>query len=220
MRVNARSAFVSLAMTSWLLFPTLAEAQGYGRGWFEQWSGPGSYIGYDLSWTVVCENEDRFVRFGEGRTDQATTPGALGPEDVRWCLDVGFGHYKNIEQDRARHGEITFRKYQALAMASPTASGFFELGAGAGIADFEGKNPNFGFTRFYVPARVVFRPLRLGRGNRNDPWRGLFNLVGNLHVFARPLTDKDTHFTEHEFQHHFQSNLMVVVDASPFFFRR
>jgi hypothetical protein len=199
-------------MTSMLLaVPGLASAQGWGRGWFEQWSGPGSFLGNDVTITAVCERDDDFVFLGQTDSEE---------KNVRWCLDIGFGLYSNLEQDRATNGKISFQKYQAVAMANPFSSGVLEFGAGVGLADFDGDDPDFSFTRFYMPARVAFKPFRLGRTSRDLDWRGIPQVVANLHVFPRPITNQDIHFTAEAFQHHYQGNVMLFFDFSALLFRR
>jgi hypothetical protein len=195
--------------------PGLASAQGFGRGWFERWSGQGGFLGFDLSVTPICELAAKPDSSGEiaflGAADRTT--------NTRWCLDLGFGFYENRDEDRARHGEVTFTLYQAVAMASPFDNGALELGAGAGIADFDGDNFE-GFTRFYVPTRVAFKPFRVGRSSRSPGWTGIVQLVGNLHVFPKAITSDDTNFTDHFYAHHFQGNVILFFDFSSLIFRR
>jgi hypothetical protein len=206
-----RSLTRFVLVTMLIAVPGVASAQGWGRGWFEQWSGPGSFLGHDLTITAVCELDDEFVFLGRPDDDE---------RNVRWCLDLGFGFYNNLEQDRPRNGDISFRKYQALVMVNPFASGVLEFGAGAGLTDFDGDAPDFSFVRFHLPARVAFKPFRVGRSSRDLDWRGIPQVVANVHVFPRPITNVDTRFTEHEFQHHYQGNVMLFFDFSSLLFRR
>jgi hypothetical protein len=194
--------------------PVPAAAQGWGRAWFEQWSGPGGFTGHELSITPLCE------------VDSGRDPGSIvwigkAPRDqnTRWCLDVGFMFLENREEDHSRSGEVSFNLYQATVMASPFANGVLELGAGAGLADFDGDRFD-SFTRFYVPTRFAFKPFRLGRTGRGVPWTGIVQLVGNLHVFPKALSDEDFNFQEHSFEHHFQGNLILFFDFSSLLFRR
>lgn len=216
--MRSRVTFGALSVLSFvavLSVPAPAAAQGWGRAWFEQWSGPGGFTGHDLSLTPICElkkdggDEGTITLIGRGKD---------GP-NARWCLDVGLGFYENRDDDRPQNGEVTFKLYQATAMANPFANGALELGVGAGVARFNGDRFE-SFTRFYVPTRFAFKPFRLGRSSRTVKGTGIVQLVGNLHVFPNAITDEDTNFRDHSFEHHFQGNLILFFDFSSLLFRR
>jgi hypothetical protein len=198
-----------------LLLPTPAVAQGWGRPWFEQWSGPGGFTGHEVSITPVCELDSG----DRGQGDIVWLGKSSRERNTRWCLDVSFAFLENHEEDQPSHGEVSFNLYQATAMASPFENGALELGAGAGLADFEGDRFD-SFTRFYVPTKFAFKPFRLGRLGREVGWTGIIQLVGNLHVFPKAIRDEDVNFTEHSFDHHFQGNLILFFDFSSLLFRR
>ena len=210
MHARFRFALITVLLLS---APSLAAAQGWGRGWIEQWSGQGGFIGHEVTVTPFCEQKST------GAQGPIVFLGKGDHPETLWCVDLGLSFYDNRESDRAANGKVSFQLYQAVAMASPLASGAVEVGAGAGFGHFTGDKFD-SFNRFYVPTRFSFKPFRLGRANRNVQWTGIIQLVGNLHVYPLGITDEDTNFKDHSYEHHFQGNLILFFDFSQLIFKR
>jgi hypothetical protein len=197
-------------------------AQGWGRGWFEKWSGPGAFYGTDVRLGVGC------MPVSEARFDPPWNGRNASPEErAALCLDAEFSFYANEDNDRAKHGFISFDRYQLLAMyilPQERLRGALELGAGVGSIAFHGSA--FEFDRTFVPLRATLKPLRIATRS-DDPRRpvlGIVQVVGTLLVFPETVRHQDFNIVpaadEESFSHHFHPNITVMLDFSSFLFNR
>jgi hypothetical protein len=201
---------------------TPAAAQGWGRGWFERLSGPGPFYGTDVRLGVGCVPdaiETRFDPLWKSRTP-ATEPALL-------CFDAEFSFYANDDNDRRRHGIITFDRYQLLAMyivPQTRLNGAVEVGAGVGSMTFRGNA--FEFDRKFVPLRLVVKPFRLAADSERSrqPVFGILQIVGTFLIFPEAIRHQDFNIVpvidEDRFSHHYHPNVTVMLDFSSFLFNR
>ena len=199
-----------------------AAAQGWGRGWFERWSGPGAFYGTDVRFSIGCmpRSEARFDLPWKGRDSSPEERALL-------CVDAEFSFYTNEDNDRPQHGFISFDRYQFLAMyiiPQEGLQGAVEVGAGMGSIAFHGGS--FEFDRNYVPLRAVVKPFRscpvetTGGVLPSD----IIQIVATVLYFPQAVTHEDFNIVpgvdEEAFSHHFHPNVTVTLDFSSFLFNR
>jgi hypothetical protein len=202
-------------------FAAPAAAQGWGRGWFERWSGPGAFYGTDVRLDIGCipQTEARFDPPWKGRS-------TLVEEPALFCLDAEFSTYANEDIDRAKHGIVSFDRYHLLAMyvvPGNRLQGMLELGAGLGSITFRGNT--YEFDRQYLPLRAVLKPFRIAASSEERrPVLGIFQIVATLLYFPESVRHQDFNIVpvvpEDNFKHHLHPNISLMVDFSSFLFNR
>jgi len=207
---------VGLAVLFLLLAAGQADAQEWGRGYFERLSGPGPFDGFDYSYRLLC--------FGSA----VASPLRILPakkEPNPFCLDAYFSPYHNTEEDRIERGKITMTRYEGELMWRlpwDWANGSMEVGAGFGVIAFSGDG--FDFKHLTLTWRAVVKPLKftpVSKGNRSHQGdkSGILCVVYSAVIIPKGVAPADFHYPANAFDtdHYLQNRgprVVVLADLS------
>jgi len=198
-----------------------AAAQAWGRGWFEQLSGP-EFRTWEHKYPIACVWDSAGLRWFF-QTPERTT------QDHRLvCLDVGLSYGSN--KDREENGLIGVRLLEGNILLPfervLTNRHFFEAQVGLGAIRFQGDD--FEEWRFTLSPRVVIKPLKLisprsarldaSNVNQRRDWRDILQFPIGAIWIAPDITNTDLRVTTSEpFKHGWLKRAdYFLIDVSQF----